>query len=260
MINKCLEAIGADAITSSEFSYEYPQKVLSMIEDVYYDVVFTKDKSHYGEVHKLEPVTYAGSTVGVTTPTKFNLYISDDSVRHDIRNIECISYNKTSEASLLTSPDYVDIDYLEPSEFLRRNDNYSGTFIVTDVGLSDEGYGLCRIKTDRDPRYYTSFDNQTVVFDAYDVSKETSGHMNEDRLRVLLTKYPLFLSGETDIQDIDAATWPEFVRACQAMTFSLDKDGPNQGLEIEKRRNRLMTQSSFSKIKRLNDRVDYGRR
>jgi hypothetical protein len=260
LINKCLEAIGADSIESADFSDEYPTKILSMIEDVYYDIVFTKDKSHYGEVHKLEPVTYGGSTVGVTTPTKFFLYISDDGVRHDVRNVSHVSFNRTSEANLLTDPDYIDVQYLDPESFLKLNDGLSSDFVITDVGLSDDGYGICKVRTDVDPSYYTSFDNQTVVFDAYDITKDTGGHMDEDRLRVVLTKYPLFLSGETDIQDIEINMWPEFVRACQSMVFSLDKDGPNQGLEIAQRRARVFTQKDTSKVTEIRDRANYGRR
>lgn len=261
VINKCLYGINHDPIQSAEFSDELPVKILSTMEDVYYDIVVPKDRKFYCQPENLEPRTsYGGSVVGLTAPTRFKLDIidSDDVSIQPVRNISRIDYNSALTANLVSAPVFQEVEYLTPEEFLKRTDRYTSNYITSDISINSAS-AYTKIRTDKIPEWYTSFDDEFIFFDSYESGKDTSGSMNSNRIRALVSIIVPFKNGVTDVQDIDDRTWPEYVRACQSMVHGLYKDGINVGLEAEKRRNRVLTQNPNSKTGKKLDRVYYGR-
>jgi hypothetical protein len=78
-----------------------------------------------------------------------------------VKSIDWIRYNNN------------EVNYIDPESFYRRMIGYgtdSATIIVSDVS---QGVPLT-VRTDKDPDYWTTFDNVHIVFDSYDNSVDTT--------------------------------------------------------------------------------------
>ena len=121
---------------------------------------------------------------------------------------------------------YLDVQYMEPEEFLRRSlDVDFERKDVTQV-LDDSGV-LLNIFNNRCPRYYTSFDSIHIVFDAYDSENE---HTIQDSKAV---SYGRFMP-EFRLED-------DFVpnMAPQHFSLLLSKAKENAGVELKEYHNPL---------------------
>lgn len=111
----------------------------------------------------------------------FNLNASGDSTKPtlmtkptNINSIEWVKYDRRMITSL--DPEWATIGYLCPEEFFRRtyslnpSDVHVDTFTHTVNGFSINFF----YKNDQAPNFYTSFDDQTIVFDAFDAAVEST--------------------------------------------------------------------------------------
>lgn len=89
----------------------------------------------------------------------------------DVKHIEKLMYNARSAVG--SDPVFKNLTYLKPSEFhelvLRRQ-------LGANVEECDVGDGVAiRVYNDQEPSYFTSYDEVTVVFDAYQKSVDAAG-------------------------------------------------------------------------------------
>lgn len=88
-----------------------------------------------------------------------------------VKRVENIKYDKIASGE--TKKKYTDVKYLEPDDFLRVLNNRDSTASTIDTVTDATGVDLL-IKNDVGPTYYTSFDDETLVFDSYDSAVENT--------------------------------------------------------------------------------------
>jgi hypothetical protein len=110
-----------------------------------------------------------------------------------------VSYNKVGAGE--TRLKYEDVYYVLPEDFLRivgnNNTDDANVIIVTDV--SGVTFG---VRNDTAPTYWTSFDDQHLVFDSYDSNVDTTLH--QSKTRVIGYKIPEFSIRNDFIPDLPA--------------------------------------------------------
>lgn len=149
-----LSSMDSDEINSINDTVE-SQQVVQIIKTVYNDIVSRGDPTSIKTPFTLDSSGDALLPVLMTKP-------------ENIVNIEWIRYNGAPIDS--TEPSWVDVDYLTPGDFIRFVQNYSiqdqdvGTMTYTVNGFNV----VFNYKTDGFPRYYTSFDDNVLIFDSFD--------------------------------------------------------------------------------------------
>lgn len=156
-----LSTIDGDDVNSISDTPESLQ-VVSIIKGVYADLV------NRGELS--------------VTKTLFNLSASGDNLKpvlmskpESIDRIEWIKYNKIMDGD--TDPTWSMINYLSVDTFMNHvhQFNPSETNIESMTYTTTPGFTLTfNYYNDRGPTYYTSFDDNTMIFDAYDAEVDTT--------------------------------------------------------------------------------------
>lgn len=92
-------------------------------------------------------------------------------VVEDIKELVFLNYNKIKTGE--TRKRYEKVTWEEPDKFLFRTNQENNDATNVDVILDPSGIELL-IRNDVAPTYYTSFDDETLVFNSYDSSVDTT--------------------------------------------------------------------------------------
>ena len=89
----------------------------------------------------------------------------------NIKQLEFLNYNISKKDE--TKRAYVEITYLEPVEFLFKTNNRNSD--NENIEIIDNGGGVeLLIDNSAHPRYWTSFNDQEIVFDSFDNTVDTT--------------------------------------------------------------------------------------
>ena len=209
------------------------QQVASVVEDTYFNIIAARS---IPEHNKLIPLV---SLANNAKPTHFT-YPSRT------KQLMRVDYN-IGTASV---PDYREIVYVEPLVFIDRMDETAKK--VTTVDQSVELF----VATDKDPSYYTSFNDNHIIMDAYDVSVEAN--LASNKTRAFCAIYPTFSQTDSFAIDLDQTLMPLLLAEAKSACMSLFKGGSDPKVEQAARRLKSYVQNDQYKT-RLASRNQYGR-
>jgi len=138
-----------------------------------------------------------------------------------------------------------DLYYKEPKEFMKllddRNSQSSDILPVTDTS----GVVLL-IRTDQNPQYYTSFDDQTLIFDSFLQTLDAT-------LQGVKTQFygytePTFSLLDTFTPELPSKVFSYYLAEAKSVCFNSLKQQPNAKEEQKSRRQRYQ----ISREKRVN--------
>lgn len=157
----------SDFYVNSIFDTETAQQAATIAEEVYYSMTQKfRDWEFTSTVATLDSVSDA---------TKPNYLKLPDGLQR-LQGLT-LSYNNSNDTRDIN---YLPVEYLEPEDFLKHIGKRSDTLDNTQV-VEDFGGTRFVIYNDRYPRYWTSFDGQRLVFDAFNGDQETTLHASKSR-------------------------------------------------------------------------------
>ena len=209
------------------------QQVASVVEDTYFNIIAARD---IPEHNKLIPLVSLSSTA---RPTHFTYPART-------KQLMRVDYN-IGTASV---PDYREIVYVEPLVFMDRMDQTAKK--VTTVDQSVELF----VGNDKDPSYYTSFNDNHIIMDAYDASVEAN--LASNKTRAFCAIYPTFSQTDSFAIDLDQTLMPLLLAESKSACMSLFKGGSDPKVEQAARRLKSYVQNDQYKT-RLASRNQYGR-
>lgn len=243
IVNKCLESINEDVVTA--LTGRTAQKVLNIVEDVFYDLLSRKS---FPRSRVLSTLTALETTAD---PTTFNF---ESSSTDFVRKLIKLEYN-VATSTPTTTPSFREIEYIDPELFLERSNQLGEDFDIVAVNTDT----LMKVRNNAMPKYWTTFDQKAIYLDSYDSSIES--YLVTSKTRALFEKIPLFLSGADDVQNIDTQFFNILIREAQSMCHAILKDGVNQKIEQAARTDRVMYQNDRRKNEtNVSRRPNYGRR
>jgi len=176
------------------------------------------------------------------------------SVPSDVDRIDVLKYNVINSGD--TALSYKEIPYLTPEDFLdiilTRNSDDSNVQTVTD----DSGVKLL-IKNDKDPEYYTSFDDVTLIFDAFDSTVDTT--LQSSKTLCFGVKYPVWSHTDSFIPDMPADMFPKLLAEAKSVCFINQKQTPNAKEEQKSKRQSVRLQKDKWKVGYDRTSRNYGR-
>lgn len=225
----------SEEVNSISDSVEATQ-IASVVEDTYYNIVSTRVIPEHKKLITLTALSNSAKPTHFTYPT-------------NTKEVERLFYNTSTDGSY----NYTEVYFLEPVEFLRR---LPSTVTSTTKLVTHDDYRLI-ITTNRMPRYYTSFDDDSIVMDSHDSSIDTT--LQASKTRAYGTVYPTFTISDTFVPDLDRTLMPLLLAEAKSTCFSLFKSGPDLKVEQSARRLKSTMFNDMYKTRQENKRPKYGR-
>lgn len=217
------------------------QQVAQIVKTTYYEYI-TQSAPWLWRTKTLDGVS--------DTDTPTHMKLSDN-----IAEIECVKYNKRKSTD--TKDKYDDVEYLDPNEFLSmmegRDSSKSTVTTVTDTG----GVKLYVIN-DTAPTYYTSFDDEYLVFDSYDTAVDSTLQSSKSQIRAKVI--PVWSGVDDFIPDLPQEQFPAFLAECKSKCFVVKKQTVNSKQEDVARKLKARSKQNNWRVKGGVSYPDYGRK
>lgn len=236
MVQNIIESLGSEPVNSITDTDEAFQ-IATYVKDTYNNLLTNRDIPDFETLVSMVP--YSDNTL----PT-FIKY------PEGIKHMKAIWYNVETD-----HVHYKEILFICPEDFLRRcNYGIDNTVEVLEPFSGTTLY----IKNNTDPSYWTTFDNETIIFDAFDKDKDDT--IQASKLRALGSMYPDFKMEDTFVPHLHGMYFPMLLAEAKATSFSLLKGYIDPKVEQMARRQRYSIQNDRYIDNRASQWNDYGRR
>lgn len=241
IVQKVLSSLDADEVNSIADTVESLQ-VAEIVEDVYYNLISNRTIPEHEELLKIEALADGDRPNYLRLPT-------------NISRIKWFKYNTTDDPA--NNKEYKDIPYVEPEIFLQRvlgrTLSNSNVIEVTDFS----GVPLL-IKNDKHPDYWTSFDDDYMVFDSYNSSVDST--LQNSKSMCLGSIIPTFELSDDFVPDFDDNFFPILINEAKSWAHAELKQTSHQKAEQQSRKQRTTLQNDLHRFKTPYRRPNYGRR
>lgn len=230
MVQNILSAMDSENVNSISDSVE-AQQVANVIQDTYFNIISARTIPEHDRLVRLTALA------DNTRPTHFEY-------PNQLKEIRLFEY------------DGREVYWKDPVKFL--NDMPSDLSDDTIEVLDPLSGAKLYVRNNKNPRYYTSFDDQYIVCDSYDASVDTT--LQSNKTRCWGTVYPTFTLSDSFIPDLDDVLHPYLLAESKSACFSLFKAGSDPKVEQSARRLKSYIQNDQTKTRKANVRNLYGRR
>lgn len=242
IVNDIANDIDTDPVNSINGTVESAQ-IAQIVKTVYFELMANRNWPHLKRTIQLEA---SGDT---DRPTHMKLPAS-------VKELISLNYNKLQSTDL-TRDRYQCIQYLAPDHFLSRINNRNVTESNI-VKVTDFGGAPLYIRTNSQPQYYTSFDDEYVVMDSYDSDIENT--LQEANTQVIVYAEPDWVHEDGAIPDLPSEAFPLLVEEAKSTAFMVLKQTANLKAEQKaKRQNTWLSRKSW-RVQGGVQYPDYGRR
>jgi hypothetical protein len=216
-------------------------QVAEVIRETYYNIISQREWDFLKETFSL---VASGST---SKPVKMK-------IPADVNYVKFVKYQNEDGK-------YVDVQELEPEDFLEVLNERSLTATEQVTGLVKQLNFPVNIYTDRQPKYFTTFDDEYVIFDAYDSNLDDT--LQEAKTLCYGTRAPVFsIDDDTVIDMPEEMVWSFLIPEVKSVASVNLLQTVNSKEEQKSRRGRFRAYHSHPKTSNVVDRkkATYGRK
>lgn len=227
MTQSILSAMDSDPVDSIDETVESIQ-VADIIKEAYYDLVSLRD---WPWLKQLSSLTGLGD---VGTPTKMRM-------PELVGKVFWVKYNKK------------EVKYMHPDDF----DNMVDARPAVAGAVDSNGFRI-----DRDPSYWTSYDDDYIIFDAYNSAEEST--LQGSNSKIYVTISPSWSQVDGFIPDIPEKFFPTLLAEAKSQAFVNLKQQSNNREEFKAKRGRVTMQNEAWRNEKgehkFGRKVNYGRK
>jgi hypothetical protein len=219
IVQDILSDMDSDTVNSISDSVESLQ-VAQIVKTTFFEIITEGEWPHLAELFQ---ITASGDN---SLPTHMTL-------PENVRYVEWVTYNKRTASD--TKDEYVDVRYKEPAEFMahinRRDSSLASVTTITDPTLVK-----LLIINDTAPTYYTSFNNDVLVFDSYDSGVDST--IQSAKIQCYGYREPVFTILDNFIPDLPSKAFPYLLSEAKSVCFNVLKQAANPKEEQRSTRQR----------------------
>jgi hypothetical protein len=222
MTQSILSSMDSDEINSIDDTVE-AQQVVTCIETVYNDMMTRGALSAHKTLFTLDASGDNTKPVLMTKPS-------------NIQNIEWLKYNAIEDGD--TDPVWQYVKFMPLADFICmvQGLNPSETNVETMTKTTPEGYSLTfHYRNDQAPIWYTSYDDNTLIFDAYDAEVDTT--LQSVKTLCFGSKNTEFTKTDLFVPDLQPTQFQLLLNESKALAWSELKQTIHQKAEVSARRN-----------------------
>jgi len=217
MVQDILSDMGGDEVNSIEDTFEAVQ-VAQVIKTTYLAMMSNRDWPH---LNRATTLIASGDN---NLPTHMT-------VPDDVKEIKSVLYDCAKLGAV--RKDYKDIKYRTPEDFLRfiyqRNSSEGNVLTVVDPSGTE-----LFILDDHAPQYFTSFDDNTIVFDSYDSAVDNT--LQESKMVCTAQVMPQWSHIDTFTPDLPTDAFIALLEEAKSRSFVKVAQRADQTATIEARR------------------------
>ena len=195
--------------------------------------------------NSLIPEHFTLSTLNSPASTSYPNYFS---YPDGCKKLEYIKYK--------TQDGYVDLCYLSPEEFVNLSNKRDPDSLEVDE-VVDYGGVTLNIRTDKQPTYWTTFDDNNIVCDSYD-STEDPDYLLASKTQAYYSAIPTFTISDSFTPDIDDNLFPLLLSESKSTAWFELKQQAHTKAEQSSKRQLSRIQKNRSRFD-VDERVDFGR-
>ncbi len=241
IVQRSLDAMNHDSVNSISDTVESSQ-IAEEARVVYYEFMDRDDWPHLTQLIPLE---------GLSDTTKPNFL----KIPEDVTRIDEVRYDR--KLSTDTNRNWDVIQYMPPNDFLQFT--YNRQTSDTDTVEIDNVNGVpMLIINDTPAQWWTTFDDEFVVFDSYDSGVETT--MQASKSLCLAKKIPTWTTSDTFIPDMPDQMFSTFLAEVTAAAFTYWKQGASVKDEQRAARGISRLRKDARKINEQEPKADFGRK
>ncbi len=233
-----LSSMDSDEIVSIDDSVE-SQQVANLIRTVYYDII---DRANLPEHYSLVNLTESSisSPVLMTLPTS-------------VSKIMWVKYDKRLSVDSATTKRFDLVNYMNLENFLDRmhQQNIDDTTVDTFTHTVGGNSFSIMYRNDISPEYYTSFDDNTLVFESYDSTVDTFLRTSKS-LCYAKTIIPFNLV-DSFVPDLDEEQFSLLLNESKSLAWAELKQTMHQKAELNSRRGWSRLQKNKYATENLSD-------
>ena len=212
MTQDILSDLDSDEVNSINDSVESLQ-VAQILKSTYFNIIDGRDWPHLYQNFQL--------TASGTTARPTHMRLPDNIIDVSWIKYDCKEFGETRDR---VKP----IQYKAPTDFLELLEQRDSTdATVTEV--VDTSNISMNIYNDRAPLYFTSFDNEYVVFDAYDIAIDTT--LQTSKTSCYGKVYPTWTMADTFIPDLPTQSFSYLLNEAKSTASLRLKQVPDQKAE-----------------------------
>jgi len=227
MTQSILNSMDSDVVNSIDDTVESIQ-VADLVKEAFFELMSQREWPFTFELAELTALA------DTNNPTKMQM--SDT-----WNKIKWIRYNKK------------EVQYLSPDNFTEMLDNRTAQANV----VNSNGIALTR-----DPDYWTTYDDEYVIFDAYNSSVEST--LQQSKTKVYASIQPTWTHTDTFVPSIPEKMFQLLLAEAKAQAFVNLKQQANAREEIKVKRGRMTMQNEAWRNEygesKYNRKVNYGRK
>lgn len=220
MVQDIMSDMNDDDVNSISDTIESLQ-VAQIVKSTYFEMMANKNWPHLRSVGTLQA---SGDN---TKPTHMK-------IPELVKEIGTVEYNKRA-ASDPTRNRYEDVTYVSIDDFLRITDTYDNTKSNADVITEFSGIKF-NVRNDKHPQYYTSFDDEYLVFDSYLNTMDTT--LQQTHTRVSMYTEPSWSMADNFTPDLPSEAFPALLAEAKSVAFNRIKQSPDGKAEQQATRQR----------------------
>lgn len=238
IVQDILSDMSSDNVNSINDTEESLQ-VARIVRTTYFEIISSADWPHLKEVFQLTALGDTNKPTHMRLPT-------------NVSKIETVRYNKSTTGTV----EWSDVMYVDPEYFLERvsmlDSSSSSNKVVTDIS----GVQFVVSKVDM-PAIWTSFDDDYVVFNAYDSTVDST----LQQAKTLCTGYreATFTLTDSFVPDLPAKTFSLLLAEAKSTCFNALKQQPNAKEEQRVRRQRAWLGTERHRVTSTIEYPNYGR-
>jgi len=227
-----LSSMDSDEINSINDTVE-SQQVVEVIKTVYDDIVSRSSLNSNNTLFNLTASTDITKPILMTKPD-------------NIENVKWLKYNVMTVSD--TEPVWADLQYLTVEDFMHFIYQYNPG--ETNVSTFNHVIGASNIlfvfRNDTAPKYYTSFDDNTVFFDAYDNQVDTT--LQSSKTLGFGQQATDFSKTDTFVPNLQPQQFALLLNEAKSLAWAELKQSQHQKAEQAARRNWVHVQKTQDQI------------
>ena len=244
IVQSCLSVTDSDEVNTITDTVE-AQQVAQIVKDTYYELITNLGIPEHDVLLPL-------SALGDTSKPNYMKIPSNAADVEDVR-YDARAYGETD-------PAWKDVVYMDPVTFLKRVQarKLSDSNVIS---VTDFNGVVLHIINDYPPSYWTSFDDEYLVFDSYDSAVDST--LQSSKSSVIANVEPSWIEDDDFIPDLDHNFFPLLLAECKSMSFAILKQASNPKVEQKARQQKITTQNDKYRFKEknlLDGAPNFGRR
>lgn len=208
--------IDTDEINSINDTTE-SQQIAQIVKSTYEAIMSNRTWPHTARLVRIS---------SSTDNTKPNIMTFDE----NIKELISVYYNKAKDGE--TRLRYEPVKYLEPDDMLRlfygRNTDSANVDVINDANQ------VYVVQNNKAPEYFTSFDDNTLVFDSYDSAVDDILQASKTQVRAYVT--PIFQIDDDYIPDLPEEAFSYLIEEAKSKSAYKIAQKPDEKAEQESRR------------------------